>query len=88
MGHYYYQPNIKWLLMRKRIPRIGRRLMVDKWSRNNYPLPDIPYWIYSRHFRRRTVYRYRNGTGVIDVGNGWYIHSFRNGGRMLSVLPF
>lgn len=75
--------------MKKRIPRIGRPVLtVDTCSRNNYPLPDIPDWVYKRHFRRRTAYRYKNCTGVIDVGNGWYIHSFRNGRRMLSVFPF
>lgn len=75
--------------MRKRIKRIGRpSLMIGKWSRDNYALPVIPDWVFNPHLRRRATYRYRDGTAVIDIGSGWYVHSFRNGTRMLSVIPF
>ncbi len=75
--------------MRKNIRRIGRpSLTIEEWSRDNYSLPLIPDWVYSRHLRRRARYRYRKGTVVIDIGSGWYVHNFRNGMRMLSVLPF
>ncbi|MBI1344315.1 MAG: hypothetical protein GC171_15440 [Terrimonas sp.] len=70
-----------------RLPR-GSQIAIEQWSRDNYPLPVIPRYVYSKHLRRRAKYRYRNGTVVIDIGNGWYVHSFRNGIRMLSVLPF
>ena len=75
--------------MKKRIRRIGRPSpTIEQWSRENYPLPVIPDWVYSPHLRRRATYRYKDGTAVIDIGSGWYVHSFRNGTRMLSVLPF
>lgn len=64
------------------------RLIIEKWSRDNYLLPEIPAYAYSKHLRRRATYRYKNGTVVIDLQNGWYVHSYRNGIRMLSVLPF
>ena len=64
------------------------QLTIDKWSEENFPLPEIPNYVYTRHLRRRAKYRYKNGTVIIDIGNGWYIHSLRNGIRMLSVLPF
>ncbi|MBI1341722.1 MAG: hypothetical protein GC171_02180 [Terrimonas sp.] len=75
--------------MSKKLRSKGRQsLTIEQWSRDNYPLPIIPDWVHSKHLRRRAKYRYRNGTVVIDIGSGWYVHSFRNGGRMLSVLPF
>lgn len=75
--------------MKKRARRTGRySLTVDNWSRKNYPLPSIPDWVFSPHLRRRATYRYRDGTAVIDIGSGWYVHSFRNGERVLSVFPF
>ncbi len=75
--------------MRKRIRRKRRlSLIIEQWSRENYPLPVIPDWVYSPQLRRRASYKYKNGTVVIDIGNGWYLHSYRDGTRMLSVLPF
>lgn len=67
---------------------IGAKLTIDEWSRKAYPVPAIPKWIFGRHVRRRSKYRYNDGTAVIDLENGWYVHSYRNGIRMLSVLPF
>lgn len=75
--------------MRKQIRRIaGSRLMIDQWSKETYTLPVISKWAYSRHLRRRAKYRYYDGTAIIDLSNGWYIHSYRNGVRMLCALPF
>ncbi|MEP7371949.1 MAG: hypothetical protein ABI675_01090 [Chitinophagaceae bacterium] len=75
--------------MKKQLGLITRsRLAVDPWSRNSYPLPDIPIYAFSRHLRRREKRRYRNGTAILDISGGWYIHSYRNGLRMLSSLPF
>lgn len=75
--------------MGKRIKRKGKpSLTIEEWSHENYPLPVIPDWVFSRHLRRRAKYKYRDGTVIIDIGSGWYVHSFRNGSRMLSVLPF
>lgn len=75
--------------MEKRLRYIVRpSVTIEKWSRDNYSLPEIADWVYSRHLRRRATYRYSNGTVVIEIGRGWYVHSFRNGARMLSVLPF
>ncbi|MFN4316294.1 MAG: hypothetical protein ACK4E0_18555 [Chitinophagaceae bacterium] len=75
--------------MRKRIRRKQRiSLTIEQWSRENYPLPVIPDWVYSPHLRRRASYRYRDGTVVIYIGSGWYVHSYRDGTKMLSVLPF
>lgn len=69
--------------------RNGRpSLTVEKWSRDNYQLPVAPDWVYSRHIRRHASYRYKDGTMILDIGSGWYLHSYRNGLRMLSVLPF
>ena len=75
--------------MRENIRRIGSSsVTIEQWSRDNYSSPVIPVYVYSPHLRRRAKYRYRNGTVVIDIGSGWYVHSFRNGKRILSVLPF
>jgi hypothetical protein len=65
----------------------GSQVAIEQWSRDNYSLPVIPCYVYSKHLRR-AKYKYRNGTVIIVIGNGWYVHSFRNGYRMLSVLPF
>jgi hypothetical protein len=64
------------------------RLIIDKWSKDTYKLPVIQTWAYNRHLRRRAKYRYKDGTAIIDLDNGWYIHSYRDGTRMLCVLPF
>lgn len=64
------------------------RLIIGQWSRDSFPVPEIPSYAYSKHLRRRAAYRYKNGTAIIDLQNGWYLHSYRNGIRMLSVLPF
>lgn len=64
------------------------RLIIEQWSKDNYLLPAIPTYSYSKHLRRRATYRYKDGTAIIDLSNGWYVHSYRNGIRMLSVLPF
>ena len=63
-------------------------IRIDPWSRENYPLPVLPKYVRSRHLRRRAKYRGKKGTVIIDIGNGWYLHSLRNGIRMLSVFPF
>jgi len=86
---YYYPANIKWQMMKKKIRRFGKSsIIVEKWSRDNYQLPVIPDWVYSRHLRRRTIYRYKDGTSVIAIENGWYVHISPIGVRLLSVLPF
>jgi len=64
------------------------RLVVDRWSKETYPLPKIPSYVYRHYLRRRAKNRYKNGTVIIDLDNGWYVHSFRNGIRILSTLPF
>lgn len=75
--------------MKKRLRlNTGSQIVIEEWSKRNYPLPVVPDWVYSKHLRRRAKYKYRNGTAIIDIGNAWYVHSCRNGVRMLSVLPF
>ncbi|MEI9810761.1 MAG: hypothetical protein WDO16_24400 [Bacteroidota bacterium] len=75
--------------MRKQLRTITRSgLIIDEWSRKTYLLPVIPEYVYSRHLRRRSKYRYNDGTAIIDLSNGWYIHTYRNGVRMLCALPF
>ncbi len=61
---------------------------IDEWSRTTYPLPDLPEFVFSKHIRRRANDVSKKGTAVIDLKNGWYLHSYRNGTRVLSVLPF
>lgn len=68
--------------------RKGSKLAIEEWSKQTYALPEIPEYVYSPHLRRRAKYKYKNGTAIIDIGHGWYVHSYRNGVRMLSVLPF
>jgi len=75
--------------MKKKLRLIGRsRLTIEQWCKGTYQLPLIPNWVYSRHLRRSAKYKSRDGTAIIDLGNDWYVHSYRNGLRILSVLPF
>jgi hypothetical protein len=75
--------------MKKQLKSItGLRLTIDDWSKQNYPLPEIPAYVQSRHLRRRAKYKYKDGTAIIDLKNGWYALSYRNGILMLCVLPF
>ncbi len=39
-----------------------RRLVLEQWSRDNYPLPALPAYACSKNLRRRRKYRYNNGT--------------------------
>jgi hypothetical protein len=75
--------------MKKQLRLITRsRMVVDQWSKTTYPMPAVPRYVFSRHLRRRAKYQYENGTVIIDLANGWYVHSFRNGVRILCALPF
>ena len=75
--------------MKKKFRRIGKTpLSVDEWSKDDYPLPPIRDWLYSKHLRRRATYKYKDGTVIVDLDNVWCVHSCRNGTRVLSVLPF
>ena len=74
--------------MRKQLRIItALRLAVDPWSKETYPLPNIPRFAHSKYLRRRTKYRY-DKMRVVDLTGGWYILCYPNGRRMLSALPF
>jgi hypothetical protein len=66
----------------------GSQVVIEQRSRNNYPFPEIPEYVYSKHRRRMDKYKYKNGTIVIDFGNGGCANSLSNGVRMPSILPF
>jgi len=51
-------------------------------------MPEIPAYSFNKHLRRRAIYRYNRGTVVVDLFNVWYVHSFRNGIRMLYTHTF
>ena len=75
--------------MKKSFRRIGKSpLSIDNWSLENYPLPSIREWFYSKHLRRRATSKDKDGTVVVEIGSGWYALCYRNGIRLLSVLPF
>jgi len=75
--------------MRRKLRLLGRSgLTIDGWSRDNYPLPAIPEYVYGRHLRRRAKYHYKDRTAIVDIGTGWYVHCYQNGIKMLSALPF
>jgi hypothetical protein len=75
--------------MRKQFRRLScSRFGTCLWSKENYTLPALPKWVHSRHLRRRTKYLDNDGTAIIEISNSWYIHSHRNGIRILCALPF
>ena len=63
-------------------------MTIDKWSRDNYPLPQIPEFVFKRHFRRRLRASSQLGMSILALPGGWYIHVYRNGVMKLSTLPF
>lgn len=66
----------------------GSKIVVCKWSKENYSPPKQFKAILGRHLKRNTIYHFTGKAYIIDVKNGWYLHCYANGRKLLSVLPF
>jgi hypothetical protein len=67
----------------------SRHLAVCPFSSSIFPVPAIPKYVFSRHFRRRPVHYRYSGVCVYALGStGWFVHCFPSGRRLLSALPF
>lgn len=67
--------------------RLQLRLTIDPCSKKDR-YPEIPSWVASRHTGRRAKWTYYDGTAVVTITDGWYLHRYKNGLWMISELPF
>ncbi|MEO6229438.1 MAG: hypothetical protein ABJB11_01940 [Ferruginibacter sp.] len=68
----------------------SQRLAVCPFSSSLFPVPSVPPVVFSRHFRRRSIYcKPITGISVYRLAKfGWYIWCYPSGRRQLCALPF